>query len=204
MADMADTEGIDVIDCTRCPELVESRSQVVNGTGASDAAIVFVGEAPGGDEDREGEPFVGRSGGVLDGKLAERGLDRESVRITNCVRCRPPENRDPNAEELANCRDFLEREITGIDPELIVTLGKVPSEHLLDTDVAVTKQAGEVTETRIGDAAYRVLICVHPAATFYDSSQGATLDSALDTAAELIGVEAGNGEGSGQSRLGDY
>ena len=201
---MADTEGIDVIDCTRCPELVESRSGVVNGTGASDAAIVFVGEAPGADEDREGEPFVGRSGGVLDDKLTERGLDRDSVRITNCVRCRPPENRDPNAEELANCREFLDREITGIDPELIVTLGKVPSEHLLDTDVAVTKQAGAVTETRIGDATYRLLICVHPAATFYDGSQEATLDSALDTVAELVAVDTGDGEGSGQSRLGDY
>lgn len=201
-AGMADTEGVDVVDCTRCPELVESRSQIVNGTGARDAEVVFVGEAPGADEDREGEPFVGRSGDVLDEKLAERGLDRESVRITNCVRCRPPENRDPKRDELANCRDFLDREIRGIDPELIVTLGKVPSEHLLGRNVAVTKEAGQVAETRIGDATYRVLICVHPAATFYDSSQGETLEEALDTAAELAGVEAD--EGSGQSRLGDY
>lgn len=201
---MADTEGVDVIDCTRCPELAESRSRIVNGTGTPDAAVVFVGEAPGADEDREGEPFVGRSGGVLDEKLTERGLDRESVRITNCVRCRPPENRDPNKEELANCREFLEREITGIDPDLIVSLGKVPSEHLLDRSVAVTKEAGQVVETRIGNASYRLLVCVHPAATFYDGSQTETLDKALDTAAELVGIDPGENGGSGQSRLGEY
>jgi len=201
---MADTEGIEVIDCTRCPELVESRSQIVNGTGAADARLVFVGEAPGADEDREGEPFVGRSGEVLDEKLGERELDRESVRITNCVRCRPPENRDPKGEELANCREFLEHEIREIDPDLIVTLGKVPSEHLLDRSVAVTKEAGQVVETRIGDASYRLLICVHPAATFYDGSQTETLDEALDTAAELVGLDPGEGGGSGQSRLGEY
>ncbi|PSQ19518.1 uracil-DNA glycosylase [Halobacteriales archaeon QS_8_65_32] len=202
---MADTEGIDVVDCTRCPELTESRSQIVNGTGTPDAAVVFVGEAPGGDEDREGEPFVGRSGGVLDEKLAERNLDREGVRITNCVRCRPPENRDPKTEELANCRDFLDHEIRDIDPALIVTLGKVPSEHLLDRSVAVTNESGDVAETRIDDRSYRVLICVHPAATFYDNSQEATLDSALDTAAELAGVDPDEGGGgSGQSRLGEY
>jgi DNA polymerase len=200
---MADTEGIDVIDCTRCPELVESRSQVVNGTGTPDAAVVFVGEAPGGDEDREGEPFVGRSGDLLNEKLTERGLDREGVRITNCVRCRPPDNRDPKGEELANCREFLDREIGDIDPELVVALGKVPSEHLLDRDVGVTTEAGSVSETRIDDVTYRVLVCVHPAATFYDGSQEATLDEALDTAAELAGIDTGEG-GSGQSRLGDY
>lgn len=200
---MADIEGLDVVSCTRCPDLVDSRSGIVNGTGAPEAAVLFVGEAPGAEEDRAGEPFVGRSGSVLDEKLAERGLDREGVRITNCVRCRPPDNRDPHTEELQNCREFLDREIREIDPALIVTLGKVPSEHLLDRAVAVTKEAGEVSEARIGDTTYRVLVCVHPAASFYDASQEATLERALDTAADLAGVDTGEG-GSGQSRLGEY
>jgi uracil-DNA glycosylase len=200
---MAETDGIDVIDCTRCPALVESRSRIVNGVGTPEAAVVFVGEGPGADEDQAGEPFVGRSGDVLSEELDARGLARESVRITNCVRCRPPENRDPHADELANCRAFLDQELEAIDPELIVTLGKVPSEHLLDRSVSVTAEAGAIEEVRIGDATYRLLVCVHPAATFYDSSQAATLEDALDTAAELVGAEAA-GEGSGQSRLGDY
>ena len=199
---MADTEGIDVIDCTRCPELVESRSGIVNGTGASDAAIVFVGEAPGADEDREGEPFVGRSGGVLDDKLTERGLDRDSVRITNCVRCRPPDNRDPSSEELSNCREYLEAEIDAVDPEVVVALGKVPAEHLLERSVAVTKEAGSVHDARIAGQPRRVLVCVHPAATLYDPSQRETLGEALDEAVRFLG-DGGDG-GDGQSRLGEF
>lgn len=200
---MGQMDGLEVIECTRCPALVESRGRIVNGTGAPDADVIFLGEAPGAEEDHEGEPFVGHSGSVLDGKLADRGLDRAAVWITNCVRCRPPENRDPTAEELGNCREYLEREIDAIDPELVVTLGKVPSEHLLERDVAVTKEAGSVAETQVGDATQRVLICVHPAASFYDPSQEETLENALDTAAELAGVDSA-GEGSGQSRLGEY
>lgn len=195
---MGEMEGTDVLDCERCPELCESRSRIVNGTGPDDADVLFVGEAPGEREDREGEPFVGRSGEVLDDALAECGLDRTAMRITNCVRCRPPENRDPRKDELDNCREYLEREIDRVNPVLVVTLGKVPSEHLLGHDVAVTKEAGTVEDVHIGESSHRVLLCVHPAATLYDASQRETLESALTTAAELAG--AGEGE-SGQSRL---
>jgi DNA polymerase len=198
---MNDDSGFRVTDCQRCPALVESRSQIVNGVGAADADLLFLGEGPGATEDEEGEPFVGRSGSVLDDALRDAGLARTDVRITNCVRCRPPDNRDPTTEELDNCREYLVAELDAVDPELVVTLGKVPSEHLLDRSVAVTKEAGDVTEVRVDGRSQRVLISVHPAATLYDRSQAETFETAVAKAADLAGV----GDGSeGQSRLGDY
>ena len=191
-------DEIAVIECQRCPELCESRSRIVNGVGPSDADLLFVGEAPGEQEDSQGEPFVGRSGSVLDEALRDQGLARADVRISNCVRCRPPENRDPHKGELENCREYLEREVAAVDPEVIVTLGKVPSEHLLGRDVAVTTEAGEVHEAAVGDGTWPLLVCVHPAATFYDSSQQATLDETIAEAAALVDEEGG------QARLGDY
>jgi DNA polymerase len=199
---MVETDGPDVAACERCPALVESRSRIVNGVGPDDAAILFVGEAPGANEDEQGEPFVGRSGSVLDDALRDAGLARSDVRITNCVRCRPPENRDPHVEELDNCAEFLEREIESVDPDLIVTLGKVPGERLLDRSVAVTKEAGSVVDARIGDESRRVLVCLHPAATLYDRSQREAFDAAIAKAADLAGASTDGG--SGQSRLGDY
>ncbi len=191
-------EDCRVTECTRCPALVDSRSRIVNGTGPTDADLLFVGEGPGANEDEQGEPFVGRSGSVLDDALRTAGLDRIDVRITNCVRCRPPENRDPTTEELENCRGYLEREIAAVDPEVVVTLGKVPSEHLLERSVAVTKEAGSLEEVRIDGTPRRVLLCVHPAATLYDRSQEETFEEAVERAAELAGVTESEG---GQSRL---
>ena len=195
---MGKMEDLRVTECTRCPALVDSRSQIVNGVGPEDADLLFVGEGPGANEDEQGEPFVGRSGSVLDDGLRTVGLARADVRITNCVRCRPPENRDPTTEELEHCRDYLEREIDHLDPEVIVTLGKVPSEHLLDRSVAVTKEAGSLEEVRINGTPQRLLICVHPAATLYDRSQAETFENALQRAADLAGVDDSEG---GQTRL---
>lgn len=200
--DTGHMDGLEVIECERCPELCESRSRIVNGTGPDDAELLFVGEGPGEHEDEGGEPFVGRSGTVLDDALRDHGLERDAVRITNCVRCRPPGNRDPRKGELANCREYLEREISSVDPELVVTLGKVPTEHLLGRDAAVTKEAGTIEDVRLDGTAHRVLICVHPAATLYDSSQQGTFESAIATAAEVAGVA--ESDGSGQSRLGGF
>lgn len=201
MEDQENMDGPVVTECERCPELVEARSRIVNGTGPEDAELLIVGEGPGESEDREGEPFVGRSGAELDEKLRDHGIARETVRITNCVRCRPPENRDPTKEELGNCRGYLEREIELVDPELIMTVGKVPSEHLLGRDVAVTKEAGSVEDCRLGGTTRRLLISVHPAAMLYDRSQEETFDATVEQAASLIGE--GDGEG-GQSRLGSF
>ena len=194
---MEHMEDLTVTGCQQCPELVASRSRIVDGVGPEDADILFVGEAPGEHEDSEGEPFVGRSGGVLDDALRDAGLARADVRITNCVRCRPPENRDPHSEELANCRGYLDREIELVDPAVIVTLGKVPGEHLLGRDVAVTSEAGSIVEREIGASHRRVLVCVHPAATLYDRSQRETFEETIQQAADL----AGDG---GQAELGDF
>ncbi len=194
-------DGLSVHACERCPRLVESRSQIVNGTGPADADLLFLGEAPGANEDEQGEPFVGRSGSILDDALRDAGLARADVRITNCVRCRPPENRDPTTEELANCRGYLERELDLVDPELVVTLGKVPSEHLLDRSVAVTKEAGDVVDVRLGERSYRAVVSVHPAATLYDGSQRQTFFETIARAADTAGV--GDGDG-GQANLGDF
>ncbi|WP_135664544.1 uracil-DNA glycosylase [Halorhabdus rudnickae] len=190
-------DDLTVTGCERCPELVTSRSRIVDGVGPADADVLFVGEAPGEHEDDDGEPFVGRSGTVLDDALRDAGLARADVRITNCVRCRPPENRDPRSEELANCRGYLEREIELVDPTVIVTLGKVPGEHLLGRDVAVTSEAGSIETVAIGDAHRRVLVCVHPAATLYDRSQQETFEETIRQAADLAG-------GGGQAELGDF
>ncbi len=192
------TDEIDVSDCTRCEALCDSRNRIVNGVGPADAELLFVGEAPGRQEDEGGEPFVGRSGDVLDSALRDNGLARSDVRITNCVRCRPPDNRDPTDEELENCRPYLHREIDAVDPSILVTLGKVPSEHLLGRSVGVTSEAGSVYDARIAGTARRILVCVHPAATLYDPSQRETFEETITTAVEFL-------DGSGdQSRLGEF
>jgi uracil-DNA glycosylase family 4 len=198
MSDTDGMEGLEVTACTRCSDLVESRSQIVNGDGPPDADVLFVGEAPGANEDAEGVPFVGRSGDVLDDELRDAGLSRADVRITNCVRCRPPENRDPSAAELANCRPYLEREIGLVDPEVVVTLGKVPGEHLLERDVAVTSEAGSVERVELGGEPREVLVCLHPAATLYDASQRNAFRRTIEKAATIAGASGG------QSRLGEY
>ena len=192
-----DGEVLAVSGCRRCPALVDSRGQIVDGVGPADADLLFVGEAPGATEDERGEPFVGRSGDVLDETLREIGLDRADVRITNTVRCRPPENRDPRAAERENCRGYLAREVAAVNPELVIMLGKVPAEHLLGRSVGVTGEAGDIHETTLGDDSWRAMICVHPAATLYDPSQG-------ETFAETLRAAAGYAGDGGQSTLGEF
>ena len=194
---MDGTEGLAVTACERCPALVESRSRIVNGVGPGDADLLLVGEAPGEREDAEGEPFVGRSGAVLDEVLRDQGLARSDVRITNCVRCRPPGNRDPTGEELGNCRSYLEAEVAAVDPVVLVTLGKVPSQHLLGREVAVTSEAGSVERVELGGGTRDVLLCVHPAATLYDRGQRGTFERVVAKAATMAGTGS-------QSTLGSF
>lgn len=182
-----DREKLEVTACTRCPALVASREQIVDGVGPADADLLFVGEAPGASEDERGEPFVGRSGDVLDEELRAVGLARADVRITNCVRCRPPENRDPTADERANCRGYLEAEIRAVDPELVIALGKVPAEHLLERGVAVTAEAGDLGSVTVDGDRWPVLVSVHPAATLYDPGTRDLFADALERAAGRVG-----------------
>ncbi|MFW6384366.1 MAG: uracil-DNA glycosylase [Halodesulfurarchaeum sp.] len=184
-----DESSLTVRRCTRCQELTDSRNRIVDGTGPSDADLLFVGEAPGEQEDREGEPFVGRSGDLLEEALADHDLPRAAVRITNVVRCRPPENRNPTVAERANCRSYLDREIAVVDPEAVVALGKIPSEELLDRPVAVTEEAGRVETVEIEGTAYRVLIGLHPAATMYDPGTREPFEAAIERAAAIVAGE---------------
>ncbi len=128
--------------CTKCP-LAAGRTQVVFGVGDPNADLMFVGEAPGREEDLKGEPFVGRSGKLLDKLvLEEMGLTREQFYIGNVIKCRPPNNRDPLPDEIAACRPYLERQIQIIGPKVIVTLGNFATKLLLDTTEGITKVRG--------------------------------------------------------------
>ena len=145
--------------CTRC-SLAEGRTQVVFGVGDPHADLLFVGEAPGAEEDRQGLPFVGRSGQLLDKLMAEElGLTRDRVYIANVVKCRPPDNRDPKPDEIVACRPYLQSQIELIEPQVVVTLGKFAGQLLLDSTVPITRLRGR--SYPYGDA---VLIpTVHPA-----------------------------------------
>lgn len=141
MANLAAIEA-EAHACRRCP-LAATRTKVVFGAGDPKADLVFVGEAPGAEEDKQGLPFVGRSGKLLDRLLAEEvGLGRDDVYIANVLRCRPPGNRDPRPEEVESCRPFLERTLDAIDPKVIVTLGNFATRLLLDTKDGITKVRG--------------------------------------------------------------
>ncbi len=128
-------------DCTRCG-LSEGRTQVVFGTGNPETEVVFVGEAPGYDEDIQGEPFVGRAGQLLTKMIAAMGLSRNQVYICNVIKCRPPENRDPLPEEIACCEPFLLKQLEIMRPKVIVALGRFAVQSLLRDTTPITRQRG--------------------------------------------------------------
>ena len=129
-------------ECTRCP-LSGGRTNVVFGTGNPTADLMFVGEGPGAEEDKQGLPFVGRSGKLLDELLVQEiGLDRSEVYIANVVKCRPPDNRDPLPEEIAACRPYLQRQVELVAPRVLVTLGNFATKVLLDTKEGITRLRG--------------------------------------------------------------
>ena len=131
-----------VAACERCPHLASTRTQTVFGVGALDPEICFVGEAPGADEDRLGEPFVGPAGQLLNRIIAAMGMKREEVYICNILRCRPPGNRLPNSEEAANCREYLERTIELVRPKYICCLGACAVQNLLATTTPIGRLRG--------------------------------------------------------------
>jgi uracil-DNA glycosylase family 4 len=154
----------EALACTKCPLAHAGRTQVVFGVGARDADLVFVGEGPGAEEDKQGIPFVGRAGQLLTRLIEGIGMSRDEVYIANVVKCRPPQNRDPQPEEIEACRPYLEAQLEFIDPRVVVTLGNFATKLLLDPDVAnkrgITKLRGQ--QFRYGD---RMLVpTLHPAA----------------------------------------
>src|SRR5437764_3236365 len=128
--------------CTRCSELVSTRSQTVFGVGKLDPDICFVGEAPGADEDRQGEPFVGQAGQLLNRIIVACGMKREEVYICNILRCRPPGNRTPLPQEAANCREYLERTLELVRPKFLCALGACAAQNLLGTTLGIGKLRG--------------------------------------------------------------
>jgi uracil-DNA glycosylase family 4 len=134
----------EVAVCRRCPHLAETRTQTVFGTGKSETRLMFIGEAPGADEDRIGEPFVGRAGQLLTDMITKgMGLTRDQVYIANILKCRPPENRNPTPEETDNCFPYLEQQIAVIRPEFICLLGKVAVQAVLNSTQSMGKMRGK-------------------------------------------------------------
>jgi uracil-DNA glycosylase family 4 len=149
-----------VASCTRCV-LNETRTRTVFGTGSRTADWMIIGEAPGADEDRQGEPFVGRAGQLLTAMIAAIGCRREEVYITNILKCRPPGNRDPLPEEVACCHDYLERQIELVGPALILVVGRIAAHNLLQTDLPIGRLRGRVH--RYGKQGIPLVVTYHPA-----------------------------------------
>lgn len=150
-----------VLACRRC-RLCETRTQAVFGVGARDADLMVIGEGPGADEDRTGEPFVGRAGRLLDEMLAAIGRSRkQNVYIANVVKCRPPGNRDPAPEESAACRPYLERQIDLLGPKLILAVGRIAAQQLLRSSEPLARLRGRVHE--MPGSGIPVLVTYHPA-----------------------------------------
>ena len=157
---------LDIGNCVRCP-LHEGRTKIVHSTGNFAADLMFVGEAPGANEDAEGVPFVGRAGELLNKIIASIGLKREDVLVGNVNRCRPPGNRTPTLPEAHTCRPFLKREIAVVRPKVVVVLGNTATQNLLDTKVGITKLRGEFQDY----FGISVMPTFHPAYLLRDPSK---------------------------------
>lgn len=157
-----------VANCTRCP-LHKSRTQTVFGVGNTEADWLVIGEAPGVEEDRRGEPFVGRAGLLLNEMLRAAGLARDDVYIANILKCRPPENRDPQAAEVECCAPYLERQVEMIAPRLILAVGRVAAQNLLGVDSPVGRLRGRVH--RYGASGIPLVVTYHPAYLLRSPSQ---------------------------------
>ena len=152
-----------VADCRRC-RLAESRTNTVFGVGARRPDWLVIGEAPGADEDARGEPFVGQAGKLLDAMLAAIGQGRhETTFIANMLKCRPPGNRDPANDELAACRPFLLRQIALLAPRLVLVVGRIATQALLDPDLSLARARGKVHRLEVDGRSFPVVVTYHPA-----------------------------------------
>jgi DNA polymerase len=149
-----------VSECALCPELVSNRSQTVFGVGNQQADWMIIGEAPGADEDKQGEPFVGKAGQLLNAMLNALGLKRQQIYIANVLKCRPPNNRDPQPEEAAACEAFLKRQIALVQPKVILVVGRIAAQNLLKVDTPIGKLRGTIHQY---DGTVPVVVTYHPA-----------------------------------------
>lgn len=171
-----------VVDsCHGCP-LADGRNSVVFGDGNPKARVMVIGEAPGKNEDIQGKPFVGRAGKSLDELLALAGLRREDVYIANVLKCRPPSNRDPKAEEIQACAPYLREQTRLVNPEIIVTLGNFATRFILKTEVGITQLHGQPVQA----GRFTVYPVYHPAAAMYDRKKMAALEADFKALGELL------------------
>lgn len=174
----------DIGDCTRC-RLHQGRTHIVYGTGNPRAELVFVGEGPGRDEDIQGLPFVGRAGQKLNQIIEAMGLRRESVYICNVIKCRPPENRSPEKDEVATCSPFLLRQLAVIAPKVIVCLGNVAAQTLLGTNQPISHYRGEWFDFR----GSRLIATYHPAYLLRNPSASAEVWKDLQKVMAVLGLK---------------
>jgi uracil-DNA glycosylase family 4 len=172
--------------CTRCA-LADGRTQVVFGSGSASADLMFVGEAPGFHEDRQGVPFVGAAGKLLEQLLAGIGLRREDVYIANVLKCRPPGNRDPLPEEIEACEPHLFRQLELIRPQVVATLGNFATRLLSGRPLGITRVHGQEQETTIGGRRVLLYPLFHPAAALYTPRMLEVLRSDFARLPELLG-----------------
>ena len=173
--------------CVRCP-LHRTRTQVVFGSGNADAQLMFIGEAPGANEDKQGLPFVGQAGKLLDKLLDEIGLARADVFIANVLKCRPPGNRDPQPDEIASCRRYLEAQVRLIEPDLICTLGNFSTKLLRADTTGISRLHGQAEERMLGPRNVRLYPLYHPAAALYTPATLEALRADFHRIPELIAL----------------
>jgi uracil-DNA glycosylase len=175
--------------CTRC-RLAETRTQVVFGVGNPEADLVFIGEAPGFHEDKQGFPFVGQAGKLLDRLLGGIGLTRPDVYIANVLKCRPPGNRDPMPDEIEACESHLFHQIALIQPRVIATLGNFATKLLSGKQTGITRVHGQVQETTLGGLRVTLYPLYHPAAALYTPAMLKVLEEDFARLPDLLGRPA--------------
>jgi uracil-DNA glycosylase len=176
--------------CTKCPQLAAARQTVVFGSGNADADLMFVGEAPGANEDKQGLPFVGQAGKLLDNLLAGIGLDRSHVYIANVLKCRPPGNRDPAPDEIESCEPHLFRQMELIQPKVVGTLGNFATKLLSGKQTGITRVHGVEQETTVGGNRVLLYPLYHPAAALYTPTMLEVLKQDFARIPELMGRAA--------------
>jgi DNA polymerase len=174
----------EVAACRKCADLCDRRTQTVFGVGSLRTPLMFVGEAPGGDEDLQGEPFVGRAGKLLTRTLEKIGIARERVYIANILKCRPPGNRNPAAEEMANCTPWLLRQIGLLRPKAICCMGNIATRSLLKTQTGITRLRGRYQEVD----GIRFFPTFHPAYILRNMSELKTFEADLEKVCRDVGL----------------
>jgi len=175
--------------CTNCPQLAATRTTVVFGNGNADGDLMFVGEAPGANEDRQGVPFVGQAGKLLDTLLGEIGLARGDVFVANVLKCRPPGNRDPHPAEIEACRSYLLRQVELIEPRVICTLGNFATKLLRGEPTGITRLHGRDEVRVIGPRAVRLYPLFHPAAALYTPANVEVLRADFTRIPDLLALD---------------